>query len=398
MMELKEQIALAVEGIKDRLLWLSHEIHRTPELGWCEHKAVQWQKALLEEYGFTIENPFCGMETAFKAVYSGAKSNGLKVAFLSEYDALADIGHACGHNIIAASAMGAAISLAKVMANNQIPGEIVVFGTPAEEGGGGKIRMADEGVFEGFTCAMMIHPSTQNLIARHGLAAQGVHVEFFGRAAHSSKPIDGVNALASLLTLFQGIDSLKQTWPNESKINGIITDGGSASNIIPEYAKGSFTVRAGKKKAILKIFKDIERIAQSAALLTGAEYKVSGAHISAERYPSMTLGEAFKANMDSLGVAMNYPDYSAQVGSSDIGNVSLVVPIIHEYLAIADPGCAVAHHESFCNAAASPRADEVVVLAAKGLAMTGMDVLTNKKLREQMWKEFDEKVRPNQCG
>jgi len=397
MIEVKEQIAVTVERIKKNLLCLSHKIHRTPELGWCEYKAVQWQKAMLEEYGFTVEIPFCGMETAFKAVFSGAKPNGVKIAFLSEYDALADIGHGCGHNIIAASAMGAAISLAKVMDKNLIPGEIVVFGTPAEEGGGGKIRMVDEGVFEGFTCAMMIHPSTQNLIARHGLAAQVVHVEFFGRAAHSSKPVDGVNALSSLLALFQGIDSLKHTWPNESKINGIITDGGSAPNIIPEYSKGSFTIRAGRKKTLLMIFKDIERIAQSAALLTGAKHKVSGAHISAERYPSMTLGEAFKENMDSLGVTMNYPDYTAQVGSSDIGNVSLVVPIIHEYLAIAEPGSAVPHHESFCNAAASPRADEVVLLAAKGLAMTGMDVLIQRELREQMWKEFDEKVRPYQC-
>lgn len=398
MIEVKEEIALSVEEIKKKLLWLSHNIHQTPELGWCEYKAVQWQKEVLEEYGFTFQIPFCGMETAFKAVFPETQPNGVKIAFLSEYDALAEIGHGCGHNIIAASALGAAISLSKVMKKNAIPGEVFVFGTPAEEGGGGKIRMAEKGVFEGFTCAMMIHPSTQNLIARHGLAAQVIRVEFFGRAAHSSKPVEGINALSSLLALFQGIDSLKHSWPNESKINGIITDGGTAPNIIPDYTKGSFTVRAGRKKTLLKIAEDIERIAESAALLTGAKYKVSKGHISAERYPSISLGEAFKANMDLLGVKMNYPDYTAQVGSSDIGNVSLAVPTIHEYLAIAEPGTAIPHHKSFCEAAAGPRADEVVLLGAKGLAMTGMDVLINEKLRKQMKEEFDEKVRPNQCG
>ncbi len=393
----KDDIATTVEKLREELLTLSHDIHGNPELGWQEHKAAQWQKELLEKYGFTVELPFCGMETAFRAAAPSNSPNGVKVAFLSEYDALDGVGHACGHNIIAASAMGAAIALSETMKSRGIPGEVFVFGTPAEETAGGKIPMADSGVFDGFTCALMIHPASENLIARHGLAAQQVEAEFFGRAAHSSSPSDGINALSSLIALFHGIDALSQTWTNESKINGIITAGGTASNVIPEYTSASFTVRAGKKKTLLKIFDDLDRIARSAALLTGAEYKLTGAPIYAERYPSMTLGEAFKANMEPLGVTMNYPDYTAQVGSSDIGNVSLVVPAIHEYLAIAEPGEVVAHHESFRRAAVSPRGDDAVILAAKGLAMTALDVLTSEELRFQITKEFDEKVRPNQC-
>ena len=397
MASMKDHIAATVENLREELLTLSHHIHSTPELGWQEHKAARWQKELLEKYGFTVELPFCGMETAFRATAPSNNLNGIKIALLSEYDALDGVGHGCGHNIIAAGAIGAAISLSEVMKRNGIPGEVFVFGTPAEETAGGKIPMTDSGVFDGFTCALMIHPSTQNLIARHGLAAQQVEVEFFGRAAHSSSPSDGINALSSLIALFHGIDNLSQTWTNESKINGIITAGGTASNVIPEYSKASFTVRAGKKKTLLKIFDDLDRIARSAALLTGAEYKVTGADIYAERYPSMTLGEAFKANMEPLGITMNYPDYTAQVGSSDIGNVSLVVPAIHEYLAIAEPGEVVAHHESFRRAAVSPRGDDAVILAAKGLAMTALDVLTSDDLRSRTAKEFDEKVRPNQC-
>ncbi|MCE5202484.1 MAG: amidohydrolase [Synergistaceae bacterium] len=397
MLSVKEEIAVAVEELRAELLKLSHDIHDNPELGLREYNAVKWQKELLEKHGFIVETPFCGMETAFKATCPTNNPNGVKIAFLAEYDALDGIGHGCGHNIIAASAVGAAISLSKTMDENNISGEVVVFGTPAEETRGGKIPMADNGVFDGFTCALMIHPATENIIARHGLAAQSVDVEFFGKAAHSSSPADGVNALASMIAFFNGIDSFSHTWSNESKINGIITQGGTASNIIPDYTSASFTVRAGKKKTLVNMFGDIERIAKSAALLTGAGFKVNGADIYAERYPSMALGEAFKANMETLGEIMNYPDYTAQVGSSDIGNVSLVVPAIHEYLSIAGPGSVTAHHESFCNAAVSPRADEVVLLAAKGLAMTAADILTDEKLRARMWKEFDEKVRPNQC-
>lgn len=393
----KDHISATADTLREELLALSHAIHANPELGMEEHRAARWQKELLEKYGFTVEIPFCGMETAFRAAAPSNSPNGVRIALLSEYDALDGVGHGCGHNIIAAGAVGAAIALSEAMKSGGIPGEVFVFGTPAEETAGAKIPMADSGVFDGFTCALMIHPATQNLIARHGLAAQQVEAEFFGRAAHSSSPSDGVNALTSLRALFHGIDSLSQTWTNESKINGIITAGGTASNVIPEYARASFLVRAGKKKTLLKIFDDLDRMARSAALLTGAEYKLTGAPIYAERYPSMALGEAFKANMEPLGVTMNYPDYTAQVGSSDIGNVSLVVPAIHEYLAIAEPGEVVAHHESFRRAAASPRGDEAVILAAKGLAMTALDVLTDGDLRARIAREFDEKVRPNQC-
>ena len=384
--EIKKSIVFAVDCIREKLLRLSHDIHDNPELGMEEFKAAGWQRNLLEEFGFSVESPFCGMDTAFKGVYSSG-SGGRRVAFLSEYDALEGVGHGCGHNIIASSAVGAAIALAETMKRYDLPGEVAIFGTPAEETVGGKIPMVEAGVFDGYDCALMMHPSVKNLIARHGLAAQSVYVEFFGKAAHSSTPVDGINALSSMISFFNSVEIVKQTWSNESKINGIITHGGTASNVICDYARASFTIRAAKKKHILGMYEDMKRAASAAALVTGARCEVSCGLLYAERYPSLTLGEAFKANMEPLGEIMNYPDYTAQVGSSDIGNVSLVLPAIHEYLAIA-PKSVTGHSNEFREASLSPRADDVVILAAKGLASTAYDLFTDSALRECVKAEF----------
>ncbi|MEG1825044.1 MAG: M20 family metallopeptidase [Cloacibacillus sp.] len=392
----KESICNTVEALREELIGLSHDIHDNPELGLEEFKACAWQTALLKNHGFAVESPFCEMETAFKATFDTGKE-GAAVAFLSEYDALEGIGHGCGHNIIAASAVGAAVALAAALKESGAGGKVTLFGTPAEETEGGKIPMVEAGAFNGYDCALMMHPASENIICRHGLAAQSVYVEFFGKAAHSSTPSAGINALASLISFFTSIDAIQQTWPNTSKINGIITDGGKASNVICEYARAAFTVRAARKKEILVMYADMERAAQAAALVTGAKAKVSCGRLYAERYPSRTLGEAFKANMAPLGEEMDYPDYNAQVGSSDIGNVSLVTPAIHEYLSIGDAAELISHHESFRTAAASKRADDVVLLAAKGLAMTGLDVMTDAALRAAMKDEFEKKVRPYQC-
>lgn len=392
----KRFICETADSMKDELVSLSHRIHDNPEPGGQEFKACEWQKEFLRQRGFIVENPFCGMATAFKADFdTGAR--GPQVAFLSEYDALEGVGHGCGHNIIAASALGAAAALAAAAQKFGLGGRISVFGTPAEETEGGKIPMAEAGCFDGCACALMVHPATENLICRGGLAAQSVYVEFFGKAAHSSTPSAGINALTSLIRFFSAMDAVQQTWPNESKINGIITDGGKASNVICEYARGDFTIRAARKQQILAMYSDMQRTAEAAALVTGAKAQVSCGRLYAERYPNRALGAAFKANMEPLGEIMNYPDPAAQLGSSDIGNVSLVIPAIHEYLSIGDPRELRSHDATFCAAAVSERADEVVLLAAKGLAMTGFDVMTDKELDAAMRKEFDEKVRPFQC-
>ncbi len=388
---MKDRIKQRADELKTDLLRLSHDIHEHPETSFEEFRAVAWQKEMLEKYGFKVEAPFCGMETAFRAVKKSGKP-GPVVAFLSEYDALNELGHACGHNVIAASSVGAGLALASVL--EEAGGEVQVVGTPAEEGGGGKVLMVEGGAFNGVDFALMMHPSTKNIIGRGGLAAQGVRVEYRGQASHSATPDKGINALTSLIALFNGIDTLRQVWPNSAKINGIITKGGSASNIIPELAEALFTVRASTKKELLAMFADLQRTANSAALLTGAKVIVEGEPVYAERYPNSVMGEAFKRNMETLGERMEYPDPNERVGSSDVGNVSLEIPTIHEYLAIADPSVA-GHTSEFREASLSPRSDDVVLLAAKGLALTGWDLLTDETLREAAKAEYQEKVAPH---
>ena len=387
---MKERILKRADELKSELLRLSHDIHANPETSFEEFRAAAWQKELLEKHGFTVEAPFCGMETAFRAVKKSGKP-GPVVAFLSEYDALNGLGHACGHNIIAASSVGAGLALASVL--DETGGEVQVIGTPAEEGGGGKVFMVERGAFDGVDFALMMHPSTKNIIGRGGLAAQGVRVEYRGRSAHSATPDKGINALTSLIALFNGIDTLRQVWPNSAKINGIITKGGSASNIIPELAEALFTVRASTKKELVAMFADLQRVADAAARLTGAEVVVDGEPVYAERYSNSVMGEAFKRNMETLGEPMEYPDPKERVGSSDVGNVSLEIPTIHEYLAIADPSVA-GHTPEFREASLSPRGDDVVLLAAKGLALTGWDLLTDERLRKAAKAEYLEKAAP----
>jgi len=386
----KEKIIAAVDAARPRLIALSHDIHQNPELGFQEYKAVRWQTELLKEYGFSVEAPYAGLETAYRATISG-RPGGPRVAILAEYDALPGVGHGCGHNIMAACAVGAGIGLAAILPD--VAGEVVVMGTPAEEGGGGKVFMVERGAFSDIDFAMMMHPSTRNIIGRGGRAAVSLTIEFRGKAVHSSGPEKGINALAALIQVFTAINSLHQRWkisegPNT---NGIITAGGTASNIVPDYAAAKFTCRANTRKYLLRMIEDIKQAVQAAALLTGAQPKVDVGLLYAERYPNLAMGEAFKANMAVLGEVMNYPDPQESIGSSDVGNVTLVVPTIHEYLAIA-PESVNAHTEAFREAAVSPRGDEVVILAAKGLAMTAYDLLSDAALRERVKAEFREKV------
>ncbi|MGI6783393.1 MAG: amidohydrolase [Aminivibrio sp.] len=387
---MKERIKCRVDEIGKELVALSRRIHENPETAFEERRALAWQVELLKKHGFEVEAPFCGLETAFRAVKKGAPG-GPVVAFLSEYDALKGAGHACGHNIIAASSAGAGIALAGALGG--MAGEVRVIGTPGEEEGGGKVYIAERGGFDDVDFALMVHPSTKNLIGRGGLAAQTVKAVFRGKSAHSAIPEKGVNALTALIAFFNGIDTLRQTWPNAAKINGIITRGGSAPNIIPDEAEALFTVRASRKKELTAMYRDLERVAEGAAAFTGATFTLEGDPAYAERYPNSAMGEAFRKNMEDLGEVMNYPDPEERVGSSDVGNVSLLLPTIHEYLAIAEEGVA-GHSPEFREASASPRGDEVVLLAAKGLALTGWDLLADEGLRAAAAEEYRREALP----
>jgi amidohydrolase len=388
-------IKRAVDGMRDALIELSHNIHANPELGFEERKAAQWQAELLENLGFAVEKPYCGLSTAYRASRHFG-SDGPRIAFMAEYDALDGFGHACGHNIIASSAVGAGAALADALAEANVNGEVIVMGTPGEEGNGGKIYLVERGAFDSVDFALMMHPSTENIIGRSALAAQGVTAQYKGRSVHSASPEKGVNALTSLIALFNAIDTLRQVWPDTGRCNGVITSGGKASNIVPDFAMGRFTVRAGTKRELVAMVEQIHQAAQSAARLTGAELVFEISPLFAERYPNITMGERFKAHLEEMGESVGYPNPKARVGSSDVGNVSMVVPTIHDYISIAPAGV-MGHTNEFREAAKSARADCVVLLAAKALALTGFDLATDEALRLRVREEFEKNAAPNLC-
>ena len=394
MSDIKDQIVSSVDAHKEELVSLSHRIHENPELSGDEFQAMSWQVELYKKHGFAVETGLGGLKTSFLAKRKG-RGPGPVVAFLAEYDALAGIGHACGHNIIAAGAAGAALGLSKFV--EELDGEIWVIGCPEEEKGCGKIHLLRAGVFDHVNYALEVHPANRNIISRGSVACADIEVEYFGKAAHSSQPSEGINALSALIQLFNQVDMLRQTWNTwwVPRANGIVEEGGKATNVITPYAKGTFLLRAKHKKQLLSMIDDLLRVAGTAAASVGATVKTRVSEIDAEVIPNRTMGRKFAENMKLLGEEMTLPAPDERKGSSDVGNVSYKVPTIHEYIQILYTG-EITHTEAFRDAAVSPRADEAVLLAAKGMAMTAYDLLTDAALREEVNREFREEVVPLQ--
>lgn len=384
---LKALVVADVDSRRADLIRISDTIHATPELGFEEHQAAALLTSTLEEAGFSVERGVAGMDTAFIATFQGQEPGPL-VALLAEYDALAGLGHACGHNIIAAAALGAGLAMRVVL--GELPGTIQVIGTPAEEGGGGKAIMVDAGVFDNVAAAMMIHPGGRNLLGRKALTAYGVSVEFFGKPAHAAaKPDEGVNALDAILLTFTGINALRQHLRDDARVHGIITHGGDAPNIIPDYTRADLIVRAADTPYATEVLDKVRACAEGAALATGArlEFKLSGPRYDG-RLPNPKLVELFKANLESLGLDVEIATGQERIGSSDIGNVSQVVPTIHPYIAIA-PEEIGGHTVEFREAAASPAGHEGLIHAAKALAMTAVDLLAEPDNLTEAQSAFD---------
>jgi len=381
---LKDRVCKAIDAARTEFVAVSRRIHENPELGLEERRAADWLGALLRDGGFSVERPVAGLATAFRADVQGERARP-RVALLAEYDALAGLGHACGHNLICMASVGAAVALHR--AAPKLPGTLTVLGTPAEETSGGKIVMVDQGVFEGIDAAMMFHPSRNNWWTRGALAAQSLVVKFHGKPAHAAAmPERGINALNALLLTYHAIDSLRQHVPGDVRIHGIITKGGDAPNVVPAYAEGDFLVRAAARATMADVMEKVKRCAEGAALQTGARVEFEQGLVYAERYNNRVLAGLFAGNMGCLGVEGERPPSEGGVGSSDIGNVSMVCPTIHPYLKIADD--VSGHTVEFREAAGSPRGYEAMLAAAKGLAMTALDVFYRPETVTAMWDEF----------
>jgi amidohydrolase len=388
--ELKSHAQRAADSLRELLLEISHTIHANPELAFKEYQASALLTSTLEEHGFEVERGSGGLETAFTATYRTG-GDGPTVALLSEYDALPEIGHACGHNIIATVPIGAGLVLRHLMP--QVAGTLKIIGTPAEEYGGGKIKMLRAGVFEGIDVAMMVHPSTRHMTRRGSLAFNSLTFEFAGKAAHAaSAPYQGVNALDAVIMTFNNINALRQQVRDDGRIHGIITDGGVAPNVIPDYTRARFIVRAQDVGYLDTLTERVINCARGAAAATGAELKIDSRKGYANMVPNSVLADLYAQNLETLGIRVDEPDPREPVGSTDMGNVSQAMPSIHPYVAIAPPGVA-GHSVEMREAARSAQGDEGLMLSVKAVAMTVLDLFGQPDLVAQAQEAFRRTVR-----
>jgi amidohydrolase len=385
MSTVKAAISEAVDRLADELETLSKKIHDNPELAYQEVKACAWLSEFLGRQGFKVEQGVGGVETAFRATIETGE--GPTIAILCEYDALPGIGHACGHNVIATSGAGAGAALAAV--KDQLPkGRVQVIGTPAEEGGGGKIKLIKAGVFKDVDAAMMIHGFDRTLLHQDLLGIARATLEFTGRASHASAdPWEGVNALDACVQTYNAVSMLRQQMRPDCRIHGIITSGGAAANIIPEYASAIFYVRAPSIDAMWDLYRRVIACAEGAAKASGCELQVTQHDSVYEPMKSSrVLLDLFKTNMTSVSLKEGEP-IPDRKGSSDVGNVSQVLPTIQPMIGIAPEGMAI-HTRDFADAAVKPLARQGMLAAAKTMAMTTFDLLAEPERVMAAKKEF----------
>ena len=385
MSQREAQVSDAIDRMEDKLRTVSKEIFEHPEVKNEEFFASKLLASELEAAGFDVELGVAGLDTAIRAVHP-AVSDGPTVAILGEYDALPEIDHACGHNLIAAGGLGAALAVGSI--KSDLPGKLIFFGTPAEEGGGGKVVMIDAGLFEEVDVAMMFHPANYTLVGRGSLAITEVRLEFHGKPSHASgSPEKGINALDAVIQTFNGINALRQHIRDDARIHGIISHGGLKPNIVPEFAAADFYVRAKDNDYRDELLGKLRRCAEGAALATGARLDfIEVGHAYKAMKPNKILGGIFLKHVQASGLPHTPTDDKA-MGSTDMGDVTQIVPGIHPYVKIAESDVA-GHSREFAEASKSERGQVAMLAAAKAMAMTTVNLLEDAQLVARIWEEF----------
>ncbi|GGE31711.1 amidohydrolase [Pullulanibacillus camelliae] len=379
----KEKIQKTIDALDGELRELALNIHAHPEISFEEFQAMEWLTDTLAKEGFEIEKGIAGLETAFIASWTHQKE-GPTIAFLAEYDALPRLGHGCGHNLIGTASVGAAIALKKAFP--ELPGKLFVIGTPAEEEGGGKIIMANHGVFDAIDAVMMCHPRNQTVVLRGGLACVDAVVKFYGKESHaSSAPEKGISALDAVINSFNAIHSLRAYLPREAKVNGIITKGGDATNIVPGFCEAKFLMRAVDTIELNRVRDKVYRAIKGASESVGATCEVEEGLIYAERNNNEELAELFRQNLVSMGIEVEPAE--GGIGSSDIGNVGQVTATIHPYIKIGE---ADNHTPAFVEEAKSETGLKGMNQAAKALAMTAFDLCTDQAAYRRVRSEYEQ--------
>jgi amidohydrolase len=383
---LKQRVAHEIDALAPELRKISMEIYSNPELGYEEREASRLLSDRLEDAGFQVERSIARLETAFVANRAG-RARGPKVAILAEYDALPGLGHACGHNLIATAALGAALGLTAIM--DSIDGSLMVVGSPAEEKVGGKIPMVDSGLFEGTAAAIMVHPRGDTQLGRLFLATTNMSMTFHGKSSHAAAaPDKGVNALDACIATFNGTNALKKHLRDDVRLHGVILEGGTAANIVPERTKAVFSIRARDRAYLESVIAKVRACAEAGAMMAGCTVEVSTEPVCAEMNFNRALSEAFGRNAEALGHRVLPLDLGVGGGSTDMGNVSQVVPAIHPFLKIGDSKL-TPHTREFLEAAQSEEAHRYLLDGAKILAMTAIDVWADRDLAHQAREEFE---------
>ena len=394
-MDVKDAIAGTVSGARDQLTGLSHRLHAHPEVAWTEERAAAWVSAELAGAGFDVEANACGLPTAFIA-RSG--TGPLHIGICAEYDALPGLGHACGHNIIAAAAVGTGLALAA--AADDLGLTVTVFGTPAEEGGGGKVYMLERGAFDGVHAAMMVHPGPVDVAEARPFAVSHMLVRYRGQATHAAAyPEQGINAADAFTVAQVAIGLLRQQLLPSTRVHGIVTHGGDAPNAIPDRTEGRWYARAETLDELAGLEPRVRRCFEAGALATGCELEIEAeAPPYAEFRNDPDLLPLYRANAERLGLQFlaTGPDGPGGAAggdaasacrmnraSTDMGNVSLVVPAIHPYIGIGSLP-AVNHQKEFAAHCVTPVADQALIDGAIGLAWTAADAARDEAIRSRL--------------
>jgi amidohydrolase len=389
--ETKQRVISKIESVEDELWGISTTLYENPEVAFQEHKSALYLIEVLDQAGFKVETGIGGLETAFQAVRDG-KGDKPTIAFLAEYDALPELGHACGHNLIAAAAVGAGMGVAAVL--DKLPGQIRVIGTPAEEGGGGKRILAEAGVFNGLDAAMMVHPASKNMVLRGSLASMRLRIEFFGKPAHAAAcPEEGINALDAMIATFNNVNAQRQYLGPKDRIAGIILEGGTVANVIPDYSAADFSIRGQTEQRRDQNVEKVVACAEAAAHATGCKLKYEVRPGYSEIIPNRIVGGLFADNLGAMGREVVLPEANERMGSTDMGNVSKLVPSIHPYLKVVSEKIA-GHTVEFREACVTPVGRAAMMDGAKAMALTAVDLLMDPTLVENARVELDAYLNP----
>ena len=390
-MNKKKKIKQIISELRPELQKLSEYIYEHPELGHEEVKSSKAHVELLEKHGFQVEYPYLGVETAFRAVYTGEKE-GPSIAYLSEYDALPGIGHGCGHNLLGATDTGAGIVLSKLV--DDIGGTVIVLGTPAEETNGDKVTMADADTFEAVDVAFCTHPSDGYYASGTSMAMEAIDFRFYGQTAHAAAaPFEGKNALDACINFFNNVSSLRQQIHPTARVHGVIKDGGEAANVIPDYTRAEFYVRAMDMPYLNELKEKVIRCAEAGAL--AADCRMEWGHYEAS-YKNLitneTLSSLYNEKMQELGIDMITEERDS-MGSMDMGNVSQVVPAINPYFEITNGKAVSAHTTEFRDCTLTEEAYQAMEKTIEALTLTATELITDPEKLAQVKEEFAQNIK-----